>query len=447
VARASLYGVAMRTSTRLLGTLLLALPLLAGCSGAETSGDDVGDRGEAVVTENANDKVAFDFFLAKGLTPVQAAGIVGNLDQESSMSPTVWQYGGGPGRGIAQWSAGGRWDSDAHDNVAWFASTHGESIYALNTQLEFIWYELTTFGYGFSSLKAATNVTAATEAFQDDYEICGQCDSSNRVAHAEAALADFGGDDAAPPPPPGPPTAVPPKPTGCGHIAPGQGLTAGETLESCDGRFTLAMQTDGNLVLYRGDAGALWDTGTNGRGGYVVVMQGDGNFVVYGHDSNALWASGTNGHGGASLALQTDGNLVVYGTNSAALWASGTNVPGAPPAPSGCGTIAPGQGLTAGDSVSSCDGRYTLAMQGDGNLVLYHNGVGALWATGTNGRNGFNAIMQADGNFVLYDTHDRALWASGTSGHGGADLAVQTDGNLVVYAGSKPLWDTGTNGR
>ena len=30
--------------------------------------------------------------------------------------------------------------------------------------------------------------------FQDDYEICGACDSSNRVAHADAALAQFGND-------------------------------------------------------------------------------------------------------------------------------------------------------------------------------------------------------------------------------------------------------------
>jgi hypothetical protein len=86
-------------------------------------------------------------------------------------------------------------------------------------------------------------------------------------------------------------------------------------------------------------------------------------------------------------------------------------------------------------------------MQEDGNLVLYHNGVGPIWATGTNGKDGFFALMQTDGNFVLYDTHDRALWSSSTFGHGGADLAVQTDGNLVVYQGSTPLWASHTNGK
>src|SRR5208337_3714875 len=93
-------------------------------------------------------------------------------------------------------------------NVAWYASQHGASVYSLQLQLDFIWYELTTLGYGYSKLLAATTVTEAVTAFQDDYEICGACDSSNRVAHAEAALADFGGDGPPPPPPPSPSEAT-----------------------------------------------------------------------------------------------------------------------------------------------------------------------------------------------------------------------------------------------
>jgi hypothetical protein len=86
-------------------------------------------------------------------------------------------------------------------------------------------------------------------------------------------------------------------------------------------------------------------------------------------------------------------------------------------------------------------------MQDDGNLVLYHEGVGAIWASNTYHHDGFNAVMQSDGNFVLYNTNDKALWASGTYGHGGAHLAVQTDGNLVVYLGGTALWASHTNGK
>ncbi len=56
--------------------VVLALPLaLAGCAGGGESEYNSTDRADEVVSENANDKVAFDFFLAKGLTPVQAAAV------------------------------------------------------------------------------------------------------------------------------------------------------------------------------------------------------------------------------------------------------------------------------------------------------------------------------------------------------------------------------------
>ena len=38
----------------------------------------------------------------------------------------------------------------------------------------------------------------------------------------------------------------------------------------------------------------------------------------------ARWNSRTNGNPGAYLALQTDGNLVVYSTTNKALWNAGT---------------------------------------------------------------------------------------------------------------------------
>ena len=124
-----------------LGLALAVAVFVAGCSGSE----GVGSTEDAL---NTNDKAAFDFFLGKGLTSFQAAGIVGNLDQESNFDPNAVQQGG-PGRGIAQWSVGGRWDTDGSDNAEWYANKQGESVWSLQLQLEFVWYELATFsGYG-----------------------------------------------------------------------------------------------------------------------------------------------------------------------------------------------------------------------------------------------------------------------------------------------------------
>ncbi len=140
----------------------------------------------------ANDQTAYDYFLGKGLTNFQAAGIVGNLDQESGVDPSSVQQGG-PGRGIAQWSVGGRWDTDANDNVLAYASKQGQSSTSLTLQLDFIWYELTTFsGYGLAALKASTNVTDATVAFETDFEGCGTCDQSTRISYAQGVLSAYG---------------------------------------------------------------------------------------------------------------------------------------------------------------------------------------------------------------------------------------------------------------
>jgi len=136
----------------------------------------------------ANDVAACNYFVDKGLTNFQAAGIVGNLDQESGVDPNAVQYGGGPGRGIAQWSVGGRWDSSSNDNAVWYAGKTGQNVWSLQLQLDFIWYELTSIGYGYGALKATTNVTDATTVFQDQFEICGTCVSSQRIAYAQAVL-------------------------------------------------------------------------------------------------------------------------------------------------------------------------------------------------------------------------------------------------------------------
>ena len=100
-----------------------------------------------------------------------------------------------------------------------------------------------------------------------------------------------------------------------------QGLSAGESLKSCDGRFKLSMQKDGNLVLY-GPPGALWSSKTNGTPANWAVMQKDGNFVVY-NGTTAYWDTKTNQHPGAYLFVQNDGDMVVY-QGSTALWSTGT---------------------------------------------------------------------------------------------------------------------------
>lgn len=181
---------------RLLPNLLAPLLALsfsvfaAGCAADTQTPSDEGTADSELTT--ASEKTAFEFFVSKGMKEFQAAAIVGNLQQESGVNPGSVQPGG-PGRGIAQWSTGARWNHTGGDNVAWFAKKEGEPALSLNLQLAFIWYELENFdAYGLSALQRSTNINAATLVFMRDFEACGACNATHRESYAKAVLAAYG---------------------------------------------------------------------------------------------------------------------------------------------------------------------------------------------------------------------------------------------------------------
>ena len=105
-------------------------------------------------------------------------------------------------------------------------------------------------------------------------------------------------------------------------------LTPGQSLVSKDGRYTLSMQMDGNLVLHK-DANrvnrVIWATATAGKAVQRCIFQQDGNLVLYGFNNQPVWAAGSDTKGGAYLSLQNDGNLVIYNRRGKPVWASGTD--------------------------------------------------------------------------------------------------------------------------
>ncbi|MGH3863494.1 LysM peptidoglycan-binding domain-containing protein [Actinokineospora sp.] len=102
-----------------------------------------------------------------------------------------------------------------------------------------------------------------------------------------------------------------------------------------------------------------------------------------------------------------------------------------------------GSSLAAGQQLSSADGKHTLSMQSDGNLVLSTGGT-AVWSTETDGSGANRADMQADGNFVLYKESGEAVWSTETSGNSGARLLLGNDRGLTMGNGGSNLWSSGT---
>jgi hypothetical protein len=135
-------------------------------------------------TENA--QKAMDYFMKQGWTKEQAAGIVGNLQQESgkNLDPSseneIGMYG------IAQWDKTRRKQ---------FEQFTGRSIYgsSLEDQLAFIQHELTEgkdpqAKKGGKELRSATTASEAAMIFEKRYERSGGHALGKRIANAEALM-------------------------------------------------------------------------------------------------------------------------------------------------------------------------------------------------------------------------------------------------------------------
>jgi RHS repeat-associated protein len=154
------------------------------------------------------------------------------------------------------------------------------------------------------------------------------------------------------------------------------------------------MQTAGNLVQYDLSyypAQAIYYSGTTGVPGSYLAMQSDGNLVIYTPSGSAFWSTGSvTGPGTYMLQVQDPGNLVIYRD----IWETGTsqtangitNFTSLPCSNIG-NSISLNQNILTSSCLISSSGRFGLIMQTDGNLVLYDRSVNpasALWATATN---------------------------------------------------------------
>jgi hypothetical protein len=106
-------------------------------------------------------------------------------------------------------------------------------------------------------------------------------------------------------------------------------------------------------------------------------------------------------------------------------------------------TLQPGDTLTAGQQLTSANGRFRVIIQADGNVVELDAANKVIWSTQTGSNDGAKLIFQLDGNLVVHSANGTtALWASGTAAsRAAAKLLLQDDGNMVLYAASgKALW-------
>ena len=170
--------------------------------------------GSAQPAPQDNAQIAFNYFVSQGLSPVQAAGIVGNLQGESGRGLNTSTINPGDGRdgtdsiGIAQWN------SSRAQALKDYAASKGTPHTDLNTQLEFLHQELKgPEKAAYDKLLAAQTPEEATRAMlaferPKDWNVPGS--HPNRVQYAARALAAYGGGQ--PQPAPASPVSAPSAP-------------------------------------------------------------------------------------------------------------------------------------------------------------------------------------------------------------------------------------------
>lgn len=173
-----------------------------GGSGSGTPGSTEGLEGTTPVTSltgSSNTEKVWNFLQDKGLTAAQAAGIMGNMQQESCFNPGATNKTSGA-YGICQW-LGSRKTA-----LQTYCSSNGFSYASLEGQLNYLWYELNTSeSSALSYIRGTTTAADAAYMFGAKFERFGNnaADYAKRQRYANsfyttngmsAGAASFSGD-------------------------------------------------------------------------------------------------------------------------------------------------------------------------------------------------------------------------------------------------------------
>lgn len=105
-----------------------------------------------------------------------------------------------------------------------------------------------------------------------------------------------------------------------------------------------------------------------------------------------------------------------------------------------------GAGLIAPQKLVSSDGGFSLAMQQDGNLVIYNRLGTATWSTDTwslpAGQKPVKAVLKSSGSLVLIDAAGVERWSSRSDSPGVDRMVLQNSGILAIFAGQTIAWSS-----
>ena len=228
--------------------------------------------GSGTLVGSDNAQKVWNYLKGQSLSDAQAAGVMGNMQQESSFDPERIESGGnstnpadagGGGWGLVQWTPGSKVLDIAQSlNIT-------DPIYQLSTQLEIVWGEMIgTSPVGvvnmLNGLKQISDAAQAATYFNANFE-SGTDPSGVRETYAVALLAQYGGTGAG---------------GGCGNsISPNCQAASGTARILCDAeQYDTVSYSEGGGH----QGGAAWHTDCPSIGpGCVLDCSGLVNVAIY----------------------------------------------------------------------------------------------------------------------------------------------------------------------
>jgi len=166
------------TISNSLGSSASTTTLSGACSCQSLSSGGGGGN----ITGNNNEEKVWNYLISKGLTPFQAAGMMGNMANEAHFEPRLVEYAfsspphlsdtvppnqnskGQPGYGIVQFTSPG-YKQALRDRSAQTGKIAGD----LGLQLDYLWELLISNPWG-TSLRATTTINDASDVFLKEFE-------------------------------------------------------------------------------------------------------------------------------------------------------------------------------------------------------------------------------------------------------------------------------------
>lgn len=216
---------------------------------------------------SGREQESMQFFVDKGWTKEQAAGIVGNLVQESNLNPEAYNRKENA-QGIAQWRL---------DRIQRFEQMHGKSIRSasLREQLEYVNWELNnTEKAAGDQLRKTTTTAQAASVVDRLYERSAGTELDRRVNNANQLLTSFNK----------PPPTVANAPI---RISSQFGLR-NHPLTGRRGVMHTGVDIaapSGSPIYAVSDGTVTFVGSQNGYGNTIMIDHGNGTVSLYGHQS------------------------------------------------------------------------------------------------------------------------------------------------------------------